>query len=397
MAESNSPGVASGKASLISYRDFRKKFSDAYTSVHNEPFEAPEIKSYVHLPSIARAVRHSAPGTLRVPDSLRATISPHSPKSTSKTPRSGATTTRCLNSPHQKAVDRNREIREWFEGEERPRKLQLTMEDVLAILTMFARSFPLHPELNRVSEEDIVLGIAELTSLEFAHMIRSVCIFLHMSVMLNFHPHANMGTTKAQEEYELMVLEIYEGYVELQSKLKRKKAHLMFIYPLLLLSLRVAVETVFRNAYPAWFNSPIGNFLMATLNYVISSIFDPDHYSNASSFLCSYDTSISLKSQPRLGARPIRKPLTSRFYTTSSLVQSVCAQPTNPSTRVFVGAGKPHHDPLLPSSLKEDTLRSLPAKRVLYKVALAKVRETSRNNVSIKHHLKTGEELFQKS
>jgi hypothetical protein len=190
---------------------------------------------------------------------------------------------------------------------------------------------------------------------------------------------------------------------------------------------------------------------------------------------CSYDTSISLKSQPRLGARPIRKPLTSRFYTTSSLVQSVCAQacvaparmgcvapqraasrrsckvrvgapllrvrgapdpdalvsiapaarasgarqraaakqasarcslgsvnswqPTNPSTRVFVGAGKPHHDPvtlptpcaawrywsvresaqlwrkalgwimqLLPSSLKEDTLRSLPAKRVLYKV-----------------------------
>ena len=30
-------------------------------------------------------------------------------------------------------------------------------------------------------------------------------------------------------------------------------------------------------------------------------------------------------------------------------------------------------------------------------VALAKVRETSRNNVSIKHHLKTGEELFQKS
>ena len=141
-----------------------------------------------------------------------------------------------------------------------------------------------------MSEEDIVLGIAELTSLEFAHMIRSVCIFLHMSVrssalhdrrrrrrrrasfpfeghalfgcalglsvlkhqpaptdcaaslhrhrrwavangragsrhacdaplarrgfvqvMLNFHPHANMGTTKAQEEYELMVLEIYEG------------------------------------------------------------------------------------------------------------------------------------------------------------------------------------------
>ena len=33
-----------------------------------------------------------------------------------------------------------------------------------------------------MSEEDIVLGIAELTSLEFAHMIRSVCIFLHMSV-----------------------------------------------------------------------------------------------------------------------------------------------------------------------------------------------------------------------
>ena len=32
-----------------------------------------------------------------------------------------------------------------------------------------------------------------------------------MQVMLNFHPHANMGTTKAQEEYELMVLEIYEG------------------------------------------------------------------------------------------------------------------------------------------------------------------------------------------
>ncbi len=29
--------------------------------------------------------------------------------------------------------------------------------------------------------------------------------------MLNFHPHANMGNAKAQEEYELMVLEIYEG------------------------------------------------------------------------------------------------------------------------------------------------------------------------------------------
>jgi hypothetical protein len=32
----------------------------------------------------------------------------------------------------------------------------------------------------------------------------------------------------------------------------------------------------------------------------------------------------------------------------------------------------------------------------LPQVALAKVRETSRNNVSMKHHLKSGEELFQK-
>ena len=37
-----------------------------------------------------------------------------------------------------------------------------------------------------------------------------------------------------------------------------------------------------------------------------------------------------------------------------------------------------------------------PRLQYLPQVALAKVRETSRNNVSMKHHLKSGEELFQK-
>ncbi len=79
-------------------------------------------------------------------------------------------------------VEETMTAEEWIAGEDASRKLQLTMEDVLAIQTMFARSFPLHPELNRVSEEDIVLGIAEITSLPFAALIRTICVFLHRTV-----------------------------------------------------------------------------------------------------------------------------------------------------------------------------------------------------------------------
>ena len=51
-------------------------------------------------------------------------------------------------------------------AEDARQKLKLTIEDVLAIQTMFGRSFPLHPELNHVSEEEIVLGIAEVSMLQ---------------------------------------------------------------------------------------------------------------------------------------------------------------------------------------------------------------------------------------
>ena len=37
--------------------------------------------------------------------------------------------------------------------------------------------------------------------------------------------------------------------------------------------------------------------------------------------------------------------------------QSVCAKPSNASTRVFMGSGKPVQDKILPSSVGEDDLQ----------------------------------------
>ena len=65
--------------------------------------------------------------------------------------------------------------------------------------------------------------------------------------MMHFHPKA-LNDASTKEEHEALMLAMYEGYTQLQAKLSTK-TRTMFLYPLLLLSMRVTVETVFRNAY----------------------------------------------------------------------------------------------------------------------------------------------------
>jgi len=167
-------------------------------------------------------------------------------------------------------------------------------------------------------------------------------------------------------------------------QLKRRRHDVVFHLPLVVLSVRVAVETIFRNAYQNWFKleeeevveEPIFGFsspssqahmadgqggssgrpiggggaggehgssthtyskkspTMEKVQQVISRLFDPDHYNSHLSAFESTTEAIRLKShQVHFESRHAANRLRDRYFTTSAIVQAMFPRPANGLSR----------------------------------------------------------------
>jgi len=176
------------------------------------------------------------------------------------------------------------------------------------------------------------MAVAEITSLQVAQLIADVCRLMYND--LTARKRAPSEVT--EEKQEKLLLSIYEAYMDLQSRLKRR-SHRLVLLPLLLLSLRVTVETIFRNSFPKWIATPDGEASLQKVDVTITALFDPDRYRSHVSLLeSSVEAMRVVNKDPRYAKKSIKE----KFFTVSPLVRSLMTDPQSGDARYILSQGQ---------------------------------------------------------
>lgn len=124
-----------------------------------------------------------------------------------------------------------------------------------------------------------------------------------------------------------MFVRIYEGYSDLVERLRRKRSFTLFHLPVMVLCIRAAVETMFKDAYPNYTRSRPGAQLLQDLDAAVSAMFDPDSWHSKISFLEGEMASLRILRDPTLRASKAvgGSAQAQKIYGTSPLIRSLYA------------------------------------------------------------------------
>lgn len=172
-------------------------------------------------------------------------------------------------------------------------------------------------------------------------------------------------------------MEAFSSY-ELQVTSHADVKALTHVIPLTILTIRVAVEELFRSAFPLWF-SPGGEGMkrgtLESMNDIITSFLDPHGYHGRISSIESSNE--AMRAASKLQHSPVKSKV-DRFSSTSKLLRTVISHPSHGQVRNLL---KSRNVDKLPSPLrkhegKKDNVDAIPVEhRVkLYKLAVEKAR-----------------------
>lgn len=147
----------------------------------------------------------------------------------------------------------------------------------------------------------------------------------------------------SEADRQRVYLTMTDTFSNVKNKFYGQNAQL-FQIPVMLLSLRVAVEAIYTKSYPAWFSlkddvdqTTCGDLTMMYINDAITQLFDPNQfYSHISPVESTIEAiRVSQKAQHRM-TRKQNDSLRDKFYTTSSTIQSIYPRPSaGNSTRIL--------------------------------------------------------------
>mmetsp|Transcript_25976 Transcript_25976/g.85505 ORF Transcript_25976/g.85505 Transcript_25976/m.85505 type:complete len:516 (-) Transcript_25976:266-1813(-) len=169
--------------------------------------------------------------------------------------------------------------------------LQVTMDDILSLQTMFVHTFPLSHIQERLSSQDMALLVTELTGLEIAQLILDVCEFCEWAILfkgskgdeaneIKVDDRPRSPPQKQDKDIENLLLKIFGGWMEIQSHMM-KRAQKLVAFPIYLMLIRVVLETVFRNAASFLFVNPMEEVnVLDMIDEIIEKLLDPDGYLN---------------------------------------------------------------------------------------------------------------------
>jgi hypothetical protein len=138
---------------------------------------------------------------------------------------------------------------------------------------------------------------------------------------------------------------------EIEKRQEKKKLFACFIMPLLLLTIRLEVESIFRNGYRQIMHDPdVEGDVMRLISGLITEVLDPKIYYSRLSFLESGKDAIDIKNRifRRPGGvsgettqattpSPFLPNVKNKFYTRSTLVKNLFPMPTDGKMRsIFV-------------------------------------------------------------
>jgi hypothetical protein len=272
-------------------------------------------------------------------------------------------------------------------------------------------TFSLSLSPHRIAPQDLAVLVGELTSICMAQLILNVCHLCEWAIVHNCHPPEghNLSTpdTDQQDSFTIqplvprkgpqgaagagdtgkgvgpvmwggggeegseggggkpllapsvqaVLVETFRLWIDVQGRIS-KRTHMVIAYPIYLMLIRVAVETVLRNAVPAMFKGPKEEVLVLDkTDRIISALLDPDGYLNyplpappGTAFVKVLQPArpppegvpaLNPRSRPWAplsGSQGIKSNKLSRFYTVSSHVKTLLNSSTCSELNMFKNA-----------------------------------------------------------
>jgi len=277
--------------------------------------------------------------------------------------------------------------------------IKVAMDDVLSIQTMFTRTFPLAHLRDRLPAEELAILVGELTGIKMAQLILHMCQLCEWAIVHKCSPPPGHDLAGPTEEsfvipplppkgergktaggggggegggaasglapaVEGVLMETFKGWIEMQGRIS-KRQHAVIAYPIYLMLIRVAVETVMRNAVPSIFKGPKNEVqVLEKTERIVSAMLDPDGYLNyplpappGKAFIEALQPArpppegvpaLNASARPWAplsGAQASKTPSSHRFYTVSPHVKTLLTASSCPQLSIF------RHAQVLPFSL----------------------------------------------
>lgn len=222
--------------------------------------------------------------------------------------------------------------------EERVIAPEVKPDIVLQMQKSFYGSLPL--AALGIREEHEKLSLYEATvDAKMTQLIQSLAQYLYQQVFVKLAcagavdlitQHAHSLPATSPEEIEML----YVATIRVFTKIKQQLAHdeengIRLFLPLLLLELRVAVETVYRIQYPVSFNvtGSTMQYILMQMDDAITKLLDPDeHLSRIGVLETTCESTKIMASHPfQVKRRQLR--LRNQFYKTSEVLHSIFPRP----------------------------------------------------------------------
>jgi len=242
--------------------------------------------------------------------------------------------------------------------------------------------------VGRLPPEDLAVLVGELTGTAMAQLILYLCQLCEWAILHNCRPpsghslaHPNLepsgikplttqggqlgaGAGRAERDaganseitpaVEDLLIDTFTAWVEMQGRIV-KRTHMVIAYPIYLMLIRVAVETVMRNSAPSMFKGPKDEVLvLEKTERLVTCMLDPDGYLNyplpappGKAFIESLQSArpppegVPLVNSnarpwaPLSGAQAVKVHPSARFYTVSAHVKTLLTTSTCPQLSFF--------------------------------------------------------------
>ena len=198
---------------------------------------------------------------------------------------------------------------------------------------------PIHFDKNHLTCYDVLDFIHELKQPDLPRVIGLLSHFVYWVVF----GHVN-SSPLSHFHLKQLFISIMQCLHTIEHRQSKKKLFACFIMPLLLLTIRLEIESIFKNTYRNILNEPdIEEQAMKHISSLITEIMDPKLYYSRLSFLESGKEAIDIKN--RIFRRPGGTTLEdgqgflpnvkNKFYTRSTLVKNLFPMPSEGKVRAL--------------------------------------------------------------
>jgi len=222
-----------------------------------------------------------------------------------------------------------------------------------------------------VPEQEMNLVFAEITSSRTARLVGLIIHFVYWSVFGHFNQLPIDSYHKT-----LIFLTIQKLLNETVAQFNINKQFATFFMPMLVLSIRREIDSVFHTKYPLLFKDSVaGDSAMKNISLLLTKLLDPNvHYSRFST-LESGDNAISMKLKQYFSSKTTK--VRDLIYTNSALVSAMLPHKSEGKVRArFMGTQTAH------MSRKTRTFSISPEKAVETQLPPIVQNEASKNNDS---------------